>query len=185
MARVKRNRNAAVSNEQIDLRKSSQVKCVFNADKVSAENESLQCEAQYSKRDSQKAYISNIVAQNIEALRKTYNLSQSQLADRIGFSVGTVSGVELRKTMPTVFFIFKISDVFHIPVEFLLSEQGFASYYNIHVNCNSSSPISTVFPFYFSKEEQQLIVQLHFVGNDNRKIIKKEVLQMLLEKVKG
>lgn len=180
MARVKKNRNEPIDLDCADLKEKGQVVCVATEDDSFEPSEVEGKAKRYYGKDSN---IIKIVANNIMALRSTYNLTQKDLADRIDFSVGTISGVELGKTMPTIYFIDKISRTFGIPIESLISDHGVACYYKIQVKFDSGNPVSTVFPFRFSEDEQKLMVQLHFIGAENRKKIKKEVLDMLLEKI--
>lgn len=182
MARVKKNRNKPMDVKDLNT-KNEQVVCTFNDDgqpTYKNKSDDTKGKSYYGKNESS---IRKIIADNIMWLRKTYNLSQHDFAKLINFSVGTISGVETTKNMPSIYFIQKISQVFNIPMDSLLSEQGIACYYKIQVRYDSCNPISTVFPFRFSEEEQRLMVQLHFVGNENRRKIKEQVLQMLLEKV--
>lgn len=181
MPRVKKNRNDPIDLDSADLKEKGQVVCVASDSIALEPDEADGKKKSYYGKDSN---IIKVVANNIMALRSTYNLTQKDLADRIDFSVGTVSGVELGKTMPTIYFIDKISRTFGIPIESLISDHGVACYYKIQVKLDPNNPVSTVFPFRFSEDEQRLMVQLHFIGAENRKKIKKEVLEMLLEKIK-
>lgn len=180
MPRVKKNHDAPISSDCAELKEKGQVLCVATDDVSVDQGESEHNEKSYYGKDSN---ITKIVANNIMALRSTYNLTQKDFAERIGFSIGTISGVELGKTMPTIYFIDKISKTFGIPIESLISDHGIACYYKIKVKFGPNNPVSTIFPFRFSEEEQKLMVRLHFIGAENRKKIQKQVLEMLLEKI--
>ncbi len=65
-----------------------------------------------------------IVINNIKQLRKTYNLTQQELADRISFGRSTIGQIESGHSNPTDQLLNSISLVFGINNEWLETGQG-------------------------------------------------------------
>lgn len=65
-----------------------------------------------------------IIINNIKQLRKTYNLTQQELADRISFGRSTIGQIESGHSNPTYQLLNSISLVFGINTEWLETGQG-------------------------------------------------------------
>ena len=62
----------------------------------------------------------NSIAENIRAYRKSHNLTQRQLAEKIGVSHQTVSGWESARSMPDIDTLIKISEKLDVETDVLL-----------------------------------------------------------------
>lgn len=58
---------------------------------------------------------------NIRVERAILNISQQELADRVGVSRQTINAIELSKYTPSSIVIMKISHIFNKPVEEIFS----------------------------------------------------------------
>ena len=66
--------------------------------------------------------LSEIVAENLIALRKKAGLTQQDLADRLAYSDKTVSKWELGKAIPSVDVLKELADFYGVTVDYLISE---------------------------------------------------------------
>lgn len=73
------------------------------------------------KSFSMKA-LSEIVAENLIALRKKVGLTQQELADRLAYSDKTVSKWELGKAIPSVDVLKELADFYGVTVDYLITE---------------------------------------------------------------
>ncbi|MGM0603038.1 MAG: helix-turn-helix transcriptional regulator [Bacillota bacterium] len=64
------------------------------------------------------------VVKNIKKIRKEYNLTQQQLAEKIGVGRSTIALVESGRTNPTEHFLHSISRELGIRLEWLKTSQG-------------------------------------------------------------
>lgn len=63
-----------------------------------------------------------IIANNITELRKSFSLTQAELAERLNYSDKAVSKWERGESIPDVIIIKRIADVFGVTVDYLLEE---------------------------------------------------------------
>ena len=68
--------------------------------------------------------IKDIIAENLIALRKSHNLTQNELADKLSYSDNMVSRWERAEITPSVETLQKISDFYQIPLASILSEKA-------------------------------------------------------------
>ena len=68
--------------------------------------------------------LSEIVAENLIALRKKAGLTQQDLADQLAYSDKTVSKWELGKAIPSVDVLKELADFYGVTVDYLISENG-------------------------------------------------------------
>lgn len=66
--------------------------------------------------------ISEIIAENLIALRKKNNLTQNDLAEKLKYSDNTVSRWEHAEITPSIETLEKISEIYNVPLESLLKE---------------------------------------------------------------
>lgn len=66
--------------------------------------------------------LSEIVAENLIALRKKAGLTQQDLADQLAYSDKTVSKWELGKAIPSVDVLKELADFYGVTVDYLISE---------------------------------------------------------------
>ena len=66
--------------------------------------------------------ISEIIAENLIALRKKNNLTQNDLAEKLKYSDNTVSRWEHTEITPSIETLEKISEIYNVPLESLLKE---------------------------------------------------------------
>ena len=64
------------------------------------------------------------IGKNITQLRKTNNMTQMELADKLGISFQAVSNWERGNTMPDISKLPELADIFHISVDELLIEKA-------------------------------------------------------------
>lgn len=75
-----------------------------------------------SKKPLESALLGTL-ARNMRELRKAKNLSQSELAERIGAHLTHVSRVETGKYIPSLDFVVKAAEVLDVRLDTLLSER--------------------------------------------------------------
>ena len=68
--------------------------------------------------------INEIVAANLIALRKKYNLTQNEFAEKLNYSDNTVSRWERMEIVPSLETLEQISKVFDVSIEKLIKENG-------------------------------------------------------------
>lgn len=68
--------------------------------------------------------LSEIVAENLIALRKKAGLTQQDLADQLAYSDKTVSKWELGKAIPSVDVLKELADFYGVTVDYLISENN-------------------------------------------------------------
>ncbi len=66
--------------------------------------------------------LNEIIAQNLVELRKKGNLTQSQLAEKMGYSDKTISKWELGNAIPGVEVLKELSDFYGVDIDYLISE---------------------------------------------------------------
>ena len=59
-------------------------------------------------------------AERLKQLRKLEDLSQSQLADKIGIADSTISAYEMDRFTPSVLILCCFADYFHVTTDYLL-----------------------------------------------------------------
>ena len=64
--------------------------------------------------------MENRLAENIRSYRKKLGLSQEQLAERLGITLGTVSKWERGASEPDLMYIMEIAELFHVSVDVLI-----------------------------------------------------------------
>ena len=64
--------------------------------------------------------MENKLAENIRSYRKDLGLSQEQLAERLGITLGTVSKWERGASEPDLLYVMEIAELFHISVDVLI-----------------------------------------------------------------
>ena len=97
----------------------------------------------------------------VQALRKTQNMTQEQLADRAGVSWRTISNLETGRTVPKLELIYNIAQIFQISIDELLTGKT-----------------QTNKPFSRLKLENQIIADLQSL-NDNMLYHLKEYILLL------
>ncbi len=60
------------------------------------------------------------IGQNIRFLRKEQDLSQTQLAEKLGLSQDTISLWELDKALPDVLSVIKMAKIFNVSTDYIL-----------------------------------------------------------------
>lgn len=65
----------------------------------------------------------NILLNNLKALRAAHSLTQEELAKKVGVSRKTINVIERGDYAPSVLLALKISRVFRVPVEHIFSYQ--------------------------------------------------------------
>lgn len=68
--------------------------------------------------------IKDIIAENLINLRKSHNLTQNELADKLSYSDNMVSRWERGEITPSVETLHKISEFYQIPLASILSEKA-------------------------------------------------------------
>ncbi|MCR5332675.1 MAG: helix-turn-helix domain-containing protein, partial [Bacilli bacterium] len=76
--------------------------------------------------------LSEIVAENLAALRKKVGLTQQELADRLAYSDKTVSKWELGRAIPSVDVLKELADFYGVTVDYLITENA-----DINVNVDN------------------------------------------------
>lgn len=66
--------------------------------------------------------IAEIIANNLIMLRKKHNLTQNDLAEKLKYSDNTISRWEHAEITPTIETLQKISEIYEVPLEYLLKE---------------------------------------------------------------
>ena len=89
-----------------------------------------------------------LVTSNIKKLRKANNLTQEELAERIGLSGKTISNIERNKYLPSPRTLDKICKVFNIHPSVLLLENS--------ANCTKSELIEAIHARLNTMTSQQL-----------------------------
>lgn len=64
--------------------------------------------------------MKDILSENIKNLRKQKNLTQSQLASKIGVNKSIISAYENQERLPSVAVLIKLSYEFNVSIEYLL-----------------------------------------------------------------
>ena len=64
--------------------------------------------------------MENKLAENIRKYRKGLGLSQEQLAERLGITLGTVSKWERGASEPELWYIMQIAELFHVSVDVMI-----------------------------------------------------------------
>ena len=64
--------------------------------------------------------MENILAENIRSYRKGLGLTQEQLAERLGITLGAVSKWERRSSEPDLSYIMDLAGIFHVSVDALI-----------------------------------------------------------------
>ena len=77
--------------------------------------------------------VNELLASNIKRVRLVNRLSQKNMAVLIGTNQSTISSWERKVKEPDRKFIEKISDVFHIPVEALYSDDAYSYIWEMKV----------------------------------------------------
>ena len=67
--------------------------------------------------------IKNTIAKNIIELRKKYNMTQSDLAEKLNYSDKAVSKWERAESVPDISVLKSISDIFNVTVDYLITEE--------------------------------------------------------------
>ena len=67
--------------------------------------------------------LSKIVGQNIRKRRSELNMTQTELADKLGITAGAISDIELGKRSPGIKTIAEFSEALRIPPSYLLSAE--------------------------------------------------------------
>jgi len=67
--------------------------------------------------------LSKIVGQNIRKRRSELNMTQTELADKLGITAGAISDIELGKRSPGIKTIAELSEALRIPPSYLLSAE--------------------------------------------------------------
>jgi transcriptional regulator with XRE-family HTH domain len=78
--------------------------------------------------------LSEIVAENLIALRKKAGLTQQDLADQLAYSDKTVSKWELGKAIPSVDVLKELADFYGVTVDYLISENNAADKVDPKIN---------------------------------------------------
>lgn len=60
---------------------------------------------------------------NVELYRKQHNLTQEELAIKLGVSRQTIHSIESEKYQPSIVLAFKLSKLFHVTIEQLFEFQ--------------------------------------------------------------
>lgn len=68
------------------------------------------------------------IGSKIIQLRKKHNLSQSQLAQKIGISRTIVGNYERNSNSPSIEILLKMAKVFNVSVDFIIGESQLSSY---------------------------------------------------------
>lgn len=64
------------------------------------------------------------IGERLKEARKSFNISQDNLADKIGVSRGVITNIEHEKTEPTLLVVNAICDVLNVSKEWLLNGTG-------------------------------------------------------------
>jgi len=67
--------------------------------------------------------LKDIIAENIVLLRKRDNLTQLELAEKLNYTDKAVSKWERGESIPDVFVLKQIADIFNVSVDYLLEEE--------------------------------------------------------------
>lgn len=93
---------------------------------------------------------------NIKLLRRSYGLSQQQLADVLGISQQSINKYETRDVQPDLETLKRMADYFHTTIDFLVDYKG---------NDESASGQAAMA---FSSEEIRLVTQYRTLGNTEK-----------------
>lgn len=66
-----------------------------------------------------------IFAEQLKTLRKSWDLTQAQLADSLGTTQRNISYLESGKVEPDLQTLWKIADFFDVPTDFLLGRKEY------------------------------------------------------------
>lgn len=76
----------------------------------------------------------NTIGANIKQLRKTHNLSQTNFANKIGVSQGSLSDLESGKSKPAIETVISICTVFGCSYEWFLTGREYSDDGNLNSN---------------------------------------------------
>lgn len=68
--------------------------------------------------------VGDILNNNIEILRKSKKISQSELAETLGVTRQTISSLEIGKYNPSIILAFKIANFFNLTIEEIFIYEG-------------------------------------------------------------
>lgn len=68
-----------------------------------------------------------MLGDRLRSLREKHNLTQAQIAKKIGISRGTYAHYEINKRRPDYETLIKITDIFNVSLDFLLTGKEFDS----------------------------------------------------------
>lgn len=68
--------------------------------------------------------VGDILNNNIEILRKSKKISQSELAETLGVTRQTISSLETGKYNPSIILAFKIANFFNLTIEEIFIYEG-------------------------------------------------------------
>lgn len=74
-----------------------------------------------------------IIAKNIIDLRKSMNLTQAELAEKLNYSDKAVSKWERAESIPDIIIIKRIADLFHVTVDYLLTADHADDAKSLHI----------------------------------------------------
>lgn len=122
--------------------------------------------------------MSNIqLVKNMKILRKRYNLTQQQLADRINISRQAYSNYETNKREPELNIIIRIAEEFHVSLDMLLMQT--ISPYDDHIIRERKGPYITAVEtqtkntLYMTAEEVNVILKYRQLTGDNKRLVDK------------
>lgn len=78
----------------------------------------------FTRKGENKMFDMKQIGKNITNLRKTNNMTQMELADKLGISFQAVSNWERGNTMPDISKLPELAEIFHISVDELLNEKA-------------------------------------------------------------
>ena len=84
--------------------------------------------------------MENKLAENIRIYRKNMGLSQEQLAERLGITLGTISKWERGASEPDLLYVMQIAELFHVSVDALIG-------FTMHGN-NAETEVERLKAFY-------------------------------------
>ncbi len=100
--------------------------------------------------------MKTFILKNLKLLRRSYGLSQQQLADVLGISQQSINKYETRDVQPDLETLKKMADYFHTTIDFLVDYGG-------RNEAAQNQPTIT-----FSPEEANLISHYRRLGNIER-----------------
>ena len=71
-------------------------------------------------KERRRKHMENILAENIRSYRKGLGLTQEQLAERLGITLGAVSKWERGSSEPDLSYIMDLAGIFHVSVDALV-----------------------------------------------------------------